>query len=420
MYKQYFKQAIASLRENPLVGLLTILGTALSVAMIMVLVLVYQVRTASFSPVAERHRILYITEIAGLNEKNSGYIGNGLGYRIINECFYPMQTPEVISAATNNTRKQRLSVPGIKQVQEVDVRGVDAAFWNIFDFRFLNGAPFTQEVFDAAIPVAVISDRIALAFFGTTDVVGQTIQLDFVDYTIRGIVPSVSEAVSEAYGEIWVPYSVNHPLMNENVTEGIGGSLHLFILARSAGDFAAIRQEAQSRVITFNAGQKDYKANIWKQPVTSIQRMFYFVRGDRMHGVFSGMISLAALFLLLPILNLLGIIFSQMKKRQPEIGIRKAFGATTKRIVLQILGENLVITLLGGIIGLFFSILFFYMTKDSLLEQTNVQLHLRMVLRPALFGAALLVCLLINLLSTGIPAWRAARAEVTDSLHSTV
>ena len=417
---QYFKQAIASLLENPLVGFLTILGTALSVAMFMVLILVCQVKTTSFAPVSERHRMLYITNIKSVNEHKSGYVGRAYGYRLVNECFYKLKTPEAVAAATHITEKKRVSVSGVKLVKECDIRQVDATYWKVFDFRFVSGSPFNEATFASAMPVAILSDRIAREYFGTTDVVGQTIQLDFIDFKIHGVVRSVSEAVPEAYGEIWIPFSVNKEIMSTNSgAGGVVGNLQVYILARSSADFDEIKQETKSLVATFNTGQ-EYQVEIWKQPITSLQQMFYFVQQDRMHGNFSGMISLAALFLLLPIFNLLAIISSQMKKRQPEIGNRKAFGATTKNIVGQILSENLVITLIGGIIGLLLSILFFYIAKDSLLERNDVQLHLGMVIQPLFFIATLFACLFINILSSGIPAWRSARAEVINSLHSNV
>ncbi|MDH6305274.1 putative ABC transport system permease protein [Parabacteroides sp. PF5-5] len=420
MYKQYFKQAIATIRENPLVSFLTILGTALAVAMMMVLVLVYQVKTASFAPVSERHRMLYVSAIEGLNDKNAGFRGGALGYRIINECFYPMTTPESITAVGAHVRQKQTSAPGSKTVRECDVRETDAAFWKVFDFRFLNGVPYTPEMVTSAIPVAVVSERVAREFFGTTQVAGLSIQLDFVDYRIQGVVASVSEAVSEAYGEIWIPYTLNRDIMSGGMVEGIGGQLQLCMLAKSTADFDAIRQEAQNRVATFNTGQKEFLANIWKQPLSSTQQMFYYAPEDRMHGNFSGMLSLAALFLFLPVFNLLAMMFSQMQKRNPEFGLRKAFGATTKDIVGQILAENFIITLLGSIIGLFLSFLFFYITKDSLLQRPDVNLQLSMIFKPALFAAALLTCLVINLLSTTFPAWRTSRAEVVDSLNTNI
>jgi len=417
---QYFKQAIASLRENPLVGFLTILGTALSVAMFMVLILLCQVKTTSFSPVSERYRMLYITAIKSVNEHKSGYSGGAYGYRLVNECFYKLKTPEAIAAATYNTEKRRTSVSGVKLVKECDIRQVDATYWKVFDFRFVSGTPFNEETFTSAMPVAVLSDRIAREYFGTTDVVGETIQLDFIDYKVHGVVRSVSEAVPEAYGEIWIPFSVNKGIMSTNsFAGGVSGNLQVYILARSSADFDAIKQETKSLVATFNTGQ-EYQVEIWKQPITSLQQMFYFVQQDRMHGNFSRMLSLAALFLLLPIFNLLAIISSQMKKRQPEIGIRKAFGATTKDIIMQVLSENFIITLIGGLIGLILSVLFFYIAKDSLLERNDVQLQFGMVMQPVLFISTLLACLFINILSSGIPAWRSARAEVINSLHSNV
>lgn len=421
MYKLYFKQAIATLRENPLVSFLTILGTALAVSMMLVLVLVYQVRTASFSPVSERNRLLYLELIEGLNEKGHGYFGGGaMGQRVVRECFYPMTTPEYTTAVANSTRAKRTDVPGVKTVRDCDVRYVDVAFWNVFDFHFIAGKPFDEAAFNAAIPVAVISDKVAREFFGTTEVVGQTIQLDFVNYTIQGVVSSVSKAVDEAYGEIWAPYTVNKDIMSNDFVEGIGGQLVVFFLAKSTADFDKIRQEAQSRIENFNSGQAEFKANIWKQPITNLQRMFYFVPGDRMHGIFSGMMMLAALFLLLPIFNLLGIVISQNQKRRPEIGLRKAFGATTSKIVRQLLIENFIITMIGGIIGIFLSILFFFIAKDGLLERPDVTLRPDMILKPDFFLISLAVCLFINLLSTAIPAWRTARAQVTESLNANI
>jgi putative ABC transport system permease protein len=418
--KQYIKQAWQLLRENPLISCLTMLGTALSVAMIMVLVLVYQVKTTSYAPVSNRGRILYITIIEGAKIGESARWWGDLGQRITRECFYPMQTPEAVTAVSSETKVMRSAAPGVKLVRESEVRLTDAAFWQVFDFRFLDGAPYTEEMFHAATPVAIVSETVARAFFGRTDVTGETIQLDFVDYAIRGVAANVSKVADEAYGEIWIPYSTSQSLANSEGAEGICGSLQVCILARSRSDFKAIRREVQQRLEAFNAGQKEFTANVWKQPVTSVDRMFYNVTQDRAHGNVSGMLMLAVLFLLLPVFNLLGIVFSQMQKRRPEIGIRKAFGADTRHIVVQILWENLFVTLAGGVVGLGLSFLFFYVAKDGLLEQTDVRLQAGMFVQPLLFISAVGTCLVINLLSAGIPAWRTARKTVIDSLNANI
>ena len=63
MFKQYFKQAIHALRENRLTSVVSILGTMLSVAMILVVVLQFQIKLVGYSPVSKRDRMIYIYSV---------------------------------------------------------------------------------------------------------------------------------------------------------------------------------------------------------------------------------------------------------------------------------------------------------------------------------------------------------------------
>ena len=73
MFKQYFKQAVQMLKENRLTSAISILGTALSIAMILVVVLQFQIRLVSFAPESNRDRMLYILGIRAdsRDDKNS-------------------------------------------------------------------------------------------------------------------------------------------------------------------------------------------------------------------------------------------------------------------------------------------------------------------------------------------------------------
>ena len=62
MIKQYIKQALSMLRENPLISVISILGTALSIAMIMIVILVFQVQLTNFVPEVNRDRMLYVEQ----------------------------------------------------------------------------------------------------------------------------------------------------------------------------------------------------------------------------------------------------------------------------------------------------------------------------------------------------------------------
>ena len=76
------------------------------------------------------------------------------------------------------------------------------------------------------------------------------------------------------------------------------------------------------------------------------------------------------LFLLLvPTLNLTGIVQSAVQKRRPEMGLRKAFGATGERLFTQVVCENLIITLIGGVLGVGLSVVLLYVGRSFLLTK---------------------------------------------------
>lgn len=74
MFRQYFKQAIQMLKENRLTSVISILGTALSIAMILVVILQFQIKLVGFRPESNRDRMLYIRgygQIHGSETRNS-------------------------------------------------------------------------------------------------------------------------------------------------------------------------------------------------------------------------------------------------------------------------------------------------------------------------------------------------------------
>ncbi|WP_455642969.1 hypothetical protein [Parabacteroides sp.] len=72
MIKQYFKQAIRLLTENKLLSVISILGTALAICMIMVIVILYVVNTAGFKPEVNRGRSYYFNSVMSEGKKTGG------------------------------------------------------------------------------------------------------------------------------------------------------------------------------------------------------------------------------------------------------------------------------------------------------------------------------------------------------------
>lgn len=127
--------------------------------------------------------------------------------------------------------------------------------------------------------------------------------------------------------------------------------------------------------------------------------------------------------LLVPAVNLAEMTRSRMRRRYSEIGLRRAFDATRGSIMWSIFAENFVITLFAGIIGLalaFFTALIF--GSDLIASNDWMGVAPAMTISPAAllhwstFGKALLFCFILNLLCSGLPAWRASRINIVNTI----
>lgn len=429
MYKQYLKQALAMLKENKLLSLISILGTALAICMIMVMVITYQMRVKNYSPEDNRDRTMYV-RWGGRTFNDKNY-GNGyLSLRTVKECLLPMKTPEAVSFFSP-CRSQLASLPGGKEKKDCLMLFTDDVFWKVFNFDFISGSPYTHEEVASGIKKAVITETMARRLYGTTDAAGKTVMISYKPYTVSGVVKDVSVIARTAYAEAWLPYSsVNGDMLGDDTwAESITGWFHAVILARSPADFDAIRTEMNNLLAGYNSSLKEYKLSLYNQPDTQLELVIKGVGAigpDKTKTILQYVLVIVIL-LLVPAINLSGMTLSQMRNRLSEIGIRKAFGATKGRLLVQILSENMFLTLLGGVGGLLLSYVAIFLMRTWLLSGSfgsissvfggTPQLSVSELLNPVIFLYAFLFCLVLNLLSAGIPAYRMSRKNVIDALN---
>jgi putative ABC transport system permease protein len=113
------------------------------------------------------------------------------------------------------------------------------------------------------------------------------------------------------------------------------------------------------------------------------------------------------------------MLHSRMTRRVSEIGVRRAYGCTRAHIVGDIVVENMLVTLVGGLIGMIVAVLFalFY---DGIFEidgGTSTP-ALSMIINWQLIVATLLACLILNLISAAVPAWHASRLNPVEAINS--
>ena len=426
MIKQYFKQAINLIGQNKLLSAISIIGTAFAIAMIMCIVLVYQARTANYEPEVNRDRTLSVNVVIATGIEDEGWNNGGrLSLQTIKTCFYPLTNVEAVSAVSAYETKLA-ATPGGTVEKKCFVSFSDTDFWKVFQFHFLSGKPYSEADFASGVKSVVICRSLAREIFGTEDVVGRTLSLSYDDYTVCGVVADVSVLTEEAYAQAWAPFTTKAGY-EYSYSDGLEGSYQCYILARSTGDFDAIRTEVNRNVERMNSSQKVMKLRLFGAPdsqLMSMARKNSFSEPDvpKLVGMY---ILLIVILLLVPAINLSGITLSRMRKRMQEIGVRRAFGATRGELLWQILSENLVLTLISGVVGLVFSFVsiagmreWLLSTKTSGYLGADIDVESQMMFSPEIFLYAFLFCLLMNLLSAGLPAWRVSRAKIINALNS--
>lgn len=426
MFVQYLKQSFYLLKENKLLSIISIAGTALAIAMIMVMVITIRANVANMEPETHRDRMLLMRWMGIQYKENLNWVSNGpISWQTVREVFKDLESAETTTGFTIFPQTMLASLPASKDKVSADVLQTDDAFWQVFEFRFLSGKPYDAADFESGLTRAVISAGVARVLFGTTDVVGRTFLINHAEYTVSGVVADVSMLASKAYAQIWIPLS-STGIINDSWDEGKAmGNCQVAILARSSADFPAIREEVERRRVAYEQSLERFNLLFRDMPGEYFVDAYHTSANNysRASEVIKMYAVTILVLLIVPAVNLSGLTLSRMRKRLSEIGLRKAFGATRNELVIQILSENLLYSLLGGIVGLGLSYLAAWAMSDMLFsnyfsafQSGENRVSAAFLLSPAVFGLAFLFCLVLNLLSAGIPAWRTSRRNITDSL----
>ena len=418
MYKTYFRQAVGMLKQNPFISVISILGTALAIMMIMTMIVTDGIQNASVAPENKRDRTLYLVSFAERdtsNGKSSMYASGGLPYEIMKNYVVPaLKTPELTVATSDMNAVVKRE--GTNDASYQMIQTTDADYWKLYTHTFTEGKPYGQEDFESGLRVAVISETTAKTLFKGEDPIGKNIEINFIPYRVGGIVQDVSPLFQMAAGRIWIPYT-SKPGYEQ-------AYYNVMLLAANVSDFPKIRQEVNEakRKLDFEKSPKfvDFSGARTHRVLVTVRDRGTTSEAvnDRIQKTRRRTVFLFAVMLLVPALNLSGFSLSRIRKRMAEIGIRKAFGAKRHVILIQVLHENLITTLIGGVIGLGLSYgIVFGMRKWLLGIPADGSLPLNALVSGTTSLAIFVVCLVLNLISAGAPAYRASRMNIVDSLH---
>ena len=424
MRKQLFAQVWELVRNQPLLTCISVLGTAFAITMIMVIVIVWQTKYADLVPEVNRSRCLYISAVGVQQKDNKSYGGySSCSPAFMKRCVEGVPGVEACTAFSPAT-DALVSLSDGGQRVKADISYTDPAYWHVFRFDFLSGAGFTEADWGGNRLSVVLCASVARHLFGTTDAVGQYILLNRREARVVGVVKDVSLTAKDAYAQVWTLYPKDE-LTAKDIND-YATYMHVAILGHSKADFPRIREGITKRLADLNAGLGEWQLTIMEQPddiVAHVNHIWSNV-GPDMSMIYLQYALALVIILLVPSLNLCGLSSSRMQQRTAELGVRKAFGATRGVLIRQMLNENLVLSVVGGIVGLVLSYASVYVLRGWLFTNNqNVgssgefSLSMGALFSPTVFVLVFLFCVLINLLSAWLPAWMATRRNIVESLY---
>jgi putative ABC transport system permease protein len=398
-----FLTALDSLLANKLRSVLTMLGVIIGVAAVIALMAIGNGVSDSITSEIQSigtNLIVIMTD----GDNSDGY--PALSLDDVEALSDPLLAPAVaqVSASVGGTREVATS----GRTMRTSVNGVTANYFAVNNLMaFDSGGPLTQNDIDTSARVAVIGYAAAEELFEDTFPVGNSLRINGVAYEVVGVL----EEQGQGFGNdtdlaAFVPITTAKERLITNRTrtgEPAVGSIVAQAVDEESTD-AAIDQitEVLRREHGINYIQED-DFQIFSQ--TDLLATFDVIVGTL--TAFLG--AIAGISLVVGGIGIMNIMLVSVTERTREIGIRKAVGAKKRDILVQFLLEALVLSLLGGAIGIFIG--WSIASIAGPLLDLTATVDVQTITLATSFAAA------VGLIFGIYPAWRAAGLRPIEALR---
>ncbi|MDR6673286.1 ABC transporter permease [Xanthomonas sp. 1678] len=431
MFGYYFRLALRSFRRNKILTALMVLAIALGIGASMTTLTVFYV--LSGDPIPHKSDRLFYVQVDALPKAGfqPGEEPDFQNTRYDSEALLREKRAKRQALMTGGSVAVEPHKSGLKPFKS-EVRFTSADFFPMFDTPFLYGRGWTGVEDERHERVVVITKKLNEKLYDGADSVGRELRMDQNTFRIVGVLDTWEANprfydINNTYGsdeQAYLPFSVAMDLkMDRN------GSMNCF--GDSEGDNTSLNAPCtwvQYWVELENPAQAaDYKAYL--ENYSSQQRAagrFQRPNNVRLRSVMEWLdvvkvvpsdvrlqLWLAMGFLLVCLLNTVGLLLAKFLRRSGEIGIRRALGASRRAIFAQCLVEAGTIGLAGGIAGLGLALLGLWAVRQQPADYAKLA-HLDPKMLALTFAMALVASLLAGLL----PSWRAIQVAPALQLKS--
>lgn len=433
MIGYYFNLALRSFRRNKVLTALMVLAIALGIGAAMTTLTVYHV--LSGDPLPGKSGTIFYPQIEPRTreEYRPGEEPPNQLTRLDAETLLKAKRADRQALMTGGGVAVQPQRPGLLPFF-ADSRYTTADFFPMFDAPFLYGSGWTAAADEAHARDAVISRELNEKVFGGANSVGKTLRLGGNDFRVVGVldkwrpVPKFYDLNTSRHGygeaeQVFLPFSTSRDLdlgrsgnMNcygdrvDGVSPTDVGAPCLWMQFWVQLDTPQKAKDYEAFLVNYSDQQR--AAGRFQRPTNvRLRNLMGFLRHEKVvPDDVNLQMWLAFGFLLVCLLNTVGLLLAKFMRRSAEIGVRRALGASRGAIFAQCLIEAVSVGLVGGVLGLGLALLGLWAVRQQPVEHAALA-HLDPVMLLTTFALAIVA----SLFAGTLPAWRAC--QVTPAIQ---
>jgi putative ABC transport system permease protein len=430
MFLYQLKTAVRSIRRNPILSTLLVLGIALGIAVSTAFVTTYYL--LSRNPIPDKSDVLYYVQLDAWNpdrpwdDENPEEPPDQVTWRDMQAV---MQSD--IPTYKSGMYKAQLTV----HPEDEDERPFRALtrmcysdFFPMFDVPFLYGSGWGPSADQGPEPVVVLRKDTNERLFGGENSVGRKLRIEDRDFTVVGVLddwkPSpkfydVTNFEFDEVEELFMPIEFSRPMEvdsagNDSGWKFEGGDTYddwlqsesIWLQLWVQLDTREQKDEFQAFLDAYALDQR--ALGRFQRPINNRLRdvMTWMDTEEVVPEEAINFVIIGILFLVVCSVNLIGLLLGKFLARGPEVGVRRALGASRASVFVQHLVECELIGVIGGILGLGLSVL-----TLEFINKLFAEADLEFALDLNMVGAGVLLSLIAGLIAGLYPAWRICRIQ---------
>jgi putative ABC transport system permease protein len=435
MFLYHVRIALKSLRRSPGLSLVIVGGIALGIG---VASLFSTIRHAmAKDPIPHKSGVLHYVRLDSWDPVRAHPHDEGIPPQITYRDMVEIMKSDIPARQTGNF-KANLYVfpdPNMGRPKRATTRLCFSDFFTMFDVPFKYGSGWDRKADQAPEPVVVLGEDMNDFLFGGANSVGKTVRIEEREFRVVGVLdtwrPSIkfydpTTNVVQVPEEVFMPFGFLRPMQIRNSGNNDGWKsapipgfegllvseqtwIQMWVELKDAGD----RQRYKDYLLAYIAEQK--KAGRFARPARAeVTPLMAFLKVQKVTPPeLTAMMVVSLLFLAVCALNLMGLLLAKFLARAPEIGVRRALGASRKHVFLQHIVECELVGLAGGVLGVLLAlggVVVVNGWSKAMINRTDlVQFDVPMVALAAGLSLA------AGLLAGVYPAWRVCR--IPPAIH---